>query len=121
MRTAFLDITPVLQVRDMPKAIDFYVEKLGFELRFRDSESGPRYAVVRRYGVELHLQRHDEGSFQPERGDALMLRIHVGDPDALFAEYADKGVFHAQTSIRDTPWRTREFGIYDLNGHGLTF
>ena len=50
-----------------------------------------------------------------------MLRIRVVDPDALFAEFAPKGVFGDHTAVRDTPWGTREFGFYDLNGHGLTF
>ena len=121
MGTTFLDLAPVLQVRDVPAAIAYYVDRLGFELRFRDSETDPRYAGMRRHGVEVHLQWHDETSFRPERGDALMVRIRVVDPDALFAEYADKGVFHEKTHLRDTPWGTREFGFYDLNGHGLTF
>ena len=41
--------------------------------------------------------------------------------DALFVEYQDKGVFHSQTALRYTPWGTREFAFYDLNGNGLFF
>ena len=121
MGTTFLDLSPVLQARNVPDAIAYYVDRLGFELRFRDDETQPRYAGVRRHGVEFHLQWHDESSFQPERGDALMVRIRVVDPDALFAEYAAKGVFGDHTAVRDTTRGTREFGFYDLNGHGLTF
>jgi uncharacterized glyoxalase superfamily protein PhnB len=112
---------PVLQVRDVPAAIDYYVARLGFALSFQDDPAAPRYAGVVRDAVELHLQWHDETSFRPDRGDALMLRFVVDDPAALFQEYASKGVFHAETQLRNTPWGTREFAIYDLNGHGLTF
>jgi hypothetical protein len=29
--------------------------------------------------------------------------------------------FHAMTALRDTPWGTREFAFYDLNGNALFF
>lgn len=50
-----------------------------------------------------------------------MLRFVVEDVDALFEEWKDKGVFHENTSLRRTPWGTREFAFYDLDGNGLTF
>jgi uncharacterized glyoxalase superfamily protein PhnB len=117
----FLSLHPVLQATDVTAAIEWYVDRLGFQLAFRDDPLAPRYAAVRRDQIELHLQWHDETSFRPDRGDALMLRLLVEDPDALFRDYATKGVFHDRTALRDTPWRTREFAFYDLNGHGLTF
>jgi hypothetical protein len=33
----------------------------------------------------------------------------------------DKQVFQDHTALSDTPWRTREFAFYDLDGNGLTF
>lgn len=33
----------------------------------------------------------------------------------------DKGVFHSQTALRYTPWGTRDFAFYDLNGNGIFF
>lgn len=50
-----------------------------------------------------------------------MLRLIVDDPDALFREYEDKGVFHDQTQLRETSWGTREFAFWELNNNGLTF
>ena len=72
-------------------------------------------------GVELHLQWHDEIDFKDVEAGTLMLRFAVADPDVLFLEYEGKGVFHEQTQLRDTPWGTREFAFFDLDGHGLTF
>lgn len=38
-----------------------------------------------------------------------MLRLVVDDPNLLFDEYKDKGVFHEHTQLDDTEWGTREF------------
>jgi uncharacterized glyoxalase superfamily protein PhnB len=118
----FKEVQPVLPVRDVDRALRFYVERLGFQLAFRD-RPGPdvRYAGLRRDGVELHLQWHDEADFHGVEAGTLMLRFVVDDPDALFAEYEDKGVFHERTRLADTPWGTREFGFFDPDGNGLTF
>jgi len=121
MRRAQLrEVNPVLPVRDVPEAIRYYTERLGFALRFQDRPQDPRYAGVERDGVRLHLQWHDAADFR-DAVDAVMLRFVVDDVDALFAEYADRAVFHAQTALRDTDWGTREFAFYDRDGNGLTF
>ena len=115
----FKEIHPVLPCQDVALAVRFYVEKLGFALGFQDDGKNPHYAGVRRDQVELHLQWHDGKEW--ERVERPMIRFQVADPDALFAEYEDKGVFHQQTAVRNTDWGTREFAFYDLNQNGLTF
>jgi hypothetical protein len=50
-----------------------------------------------------------------------MFRLVVDDPDALFEEHRDKGVFQECTQLRSTSWGTREFAISDLNRNVLTF
>jgi catechol 2,3-dioxygenase-like lactoylglutathione lyase family enzyme len=120
--TKFKEVHPVLPARDIDKALRFYVERLGFRLAFRDLP-GPdaKYVGLRRDGVELHLQWHEEADFKGVEAGTLMLRFLVDDPDALFGEYKDKGVFHERTHLADTPWGTREFAFFDLDGNGLTF
>ncbi len=115
------DVIPVLPARDVGEALQFYVERLGFEVSFKDSDDKPTYAGVRRGGVRLHLQFQFEKDFQAGTAGQCMLRFLVDDPDALFEEYKDKGVFHERTKLRDTPWGTREFAFWDLNKNGLTF
>src|SRR5882762_10238141 len=51
-------VHPVLMSRDVDNAIRFY-EKLGFVLVGQDTPVMPRYARMRRDGVELHFQWHD--------------------------------------------------------------
>ena len=114
-------VIPVLPARDVAEAIRFYVERLGFELFLKDSDDKPTYAGLRRGGVRLHLQFQFEKDFEAGTAGQCMLRLLVDDPDALFAEYKDKGVFHERTQLRDTTWGTREFAFWDLNRNGLTF
>src|ERR1035437_10157003 len=45
-------------VRDVQRAIRFY-KSIGFALRSQDVPNDPKYAVIARDGVELHLQWHD--------------------------------------------------------------
>ena len=119
--TKFEDVIPVLPARDVGEAIRFYVERLGFEVCFKDSDDKPTYAGLRRGGVRLHLQFQFEKDFQAGTAGQCMLRLFVDSPDALFEEYKDKGIFHEHTALKDTPWRTREFAFWDLNRNGLTF
>ena len=116
----FREVNPVLPVRDVNNAARYYCAKLGFGLRFQDDPQDPKYAGVARDGVRRHLQWHDPTSFR-EGVDTLILRFLIADVDALSAEYKDQGVFHERTALRDTPWGTREFSFYDLDGNGLTF
>lgn len=117
MRTAtFGPVQPIVGTRDLERAIRFYVERLGFTLAFRDSPPPSNYVGFRRDRAELHMQ------FQYEHEmSTLRLRIVVDDPDALYEEYREKGVFHEGTQPRDTPWGTREFAIYDPDRNSLTF
>jgi hypothetical protein len=69
----------------------------------------------------LHLQFQFEENFEAGTAGQAMPRLVVDDPDALFREYGDKGVFHDQTQLSDTPWGTREFAFWDLDHNGLTF
>ena len=112
----FRQLQPILGTRDLEKAIDFYVDRLGFTLAFRDPSAPTNYAGLRRDGVELHLQFQDEHEMATTR-----LRFVVDDPDALYEEYKDKQVFPVGTQLTDTPWGTREFVLYDLDRNALTF
>lgn len=120
MPATFHAIHPVLGARDVPLAVAWYVERLGFTLMFNDADP-IRYAGVRRDDVELHLQWQEDRYFPAEGEDAPAYRFLVDDPDALYAEFRASGALAATAHLRDTPWHTREFGAYDLNGNALMF
>ena len=114
-------VQPVLMVRDVSAAIAFYA-RLGFSEAFRDVPDAPRYAGVRRDGVELHLQWHSPEDWQRwAGGDRPNYRFYVPAVDDLFAELRERGALPASAAVRDTPWGTREFHVRDLDGNGLQF
>ena len=119
MTAKFTAVNPVLPVRNVSQALAYYVDKLGFAYLFQDAVENPMYAGIRRDDVELHLQWHDEASFDVV--EKLNLRFVIADVAALFLEYEGQGVFHERTAVRDTDWGTREFAFYDPDGNGLTF
>lgn len=112
-------VLPVLMVRDVPASIQFY-SRLGFHEAFRDDPADPKYAGVRRDGIELHMQWHDakEWDFPNDRPT---YRFVVQDVDGLFAEFRDRGVLNPTAAPRDTPWGTREFHVQDPDRNGLQF
>lgn len=115
------DVIPILDVRDVSRALDYYVQKLGFKIEFRYQEDPDNYAGVYRDNVYLHMQWQHPDEFEKGTAGRLRFRILVTDPDAIFQEYKDKGIIDEKTQIRDTEWGTREFGIRDLDGNGLIF
>lgn len=119
MGANFVVVHPVLGAHDVAATVAWYVDKLGFSRLFDDGGAPVRYAGVQRDGVELHIQWHDVESFAGPDGDCPAYRFLVNDPDALFTEYNAKGV--TASPVRDTPWGTREFGVYDPNGMALSF
>jgi uncharacterized glyoxalase superfamily protein PhnB len=120
MKAILQSVHPVLGAREVSAAARWYVERLGFTLSFDDQTNPIRYAGIRRDGVELHLQWQDESYFPAPGEDAPAYRFHVDDPDAYCAECIQRGL-KPTAALRDTPWGTREWGVYDPNGHALHF
>jgi catechol 2,3-dioxygenase-like lactoylglutathione lyase family enzyme len=112
----FKEAHPILGTRDIQRAIAFYTERLGFRLAFGDKADPPNYVGFRRDAVELHMQFQ----FEHEMG-TIRLRFLVEDPDTLFNEYRQRAIECTPNSVRDTPWGTREFALYDPDRNALTF
>jgi len=112
----FKETHPILGTRYIQRAIKFYTQRLGFQLAFRDKTDPPNYVGFRRDAVELHMQFQ----FEHEMG-TIRLRFLVEHPDALFDEYRQRGIECSPNNVRDTPWMTREFALYDLDRNALTF
>jgi len=125
---------PALPVRDVPAAVAFYREQLGFEAAHADDG----FAVVVRDEAVLHLwgasddgwaERDDLAARPVPSGAESFLagtascRIEVGDVDALFAELAPRGVLHptVRGAVATTDFGTREFPTLDLDGNLVTF
>jgi catechol 2,3-dioxygenase-like lactoylglutathione lyase family enzyme len=104
-----------LAVRDIPTALDFYIEKLGFQKAFTYGEP-PAFAGVNLGRVQLFLQ---QGTPTPstETGAVYFL---VGDADQLYEFHRMNGVEIAQV-IDDRPYGIRDYVVRDLYGYNLVF
>jgi len=94
----FKETHPILGTRDIQRAIEFYTQKLGFQLAFEDKADPPNYVGFRRDAVELHMQFQFEFELA-----TIRLRFLVEDPDVLFDEYRQRGVECTPNSVHDTP------------------
>ena len=119
-------VGPVLGVRNVQAATDYYTGTLGFEcpggvFQGAGEGEGGVYAVVRRGGIEIHLQIRRREVFAGERaGIESDAYIFVEDADALCREFEAKGVV-VQRALADAPYGLRDFVIEDLDGHRLAF
>ena len=109
--TALETAIPVLPVRDVPKAVAFYREKLGFVPLF---EYGP-YAGVKRGPIEVHLDGHGNPA------SPVTARIAVRGVDELYAELEKQGVIDPNEPLETKPFGMRQFSARDGDGNRLTF
>ena len=117
-------ISPCFIVSHVPRAIDFYQNRLGFEIRFADPAEQPFFAIVGREGVQIFLKSVPEVAAQPNptrhKWAAWDAFIYVANPDALVMEFADRGLaFHRE--ITDRPDGVRGFEVSDRDGYVLFF
>lgn len=114
---------PFFVVSDVGRSIGFYRYKLGFESWHQEPEHEPFFAIVGRDGAMLFLK---SGQAEPlpnskrhptMRWDAY---VSVNDPDALTAEFIDRGV-EFSAPLADTHDGLRGFEITDPDGYVLFF
>lgn len=113
MKINFLTI-PVLPSADIARDVAWYREKLGLETHFADS----MYAVLFRDNLWLHLQWHADTQDDPLLGGSV-IRLHVDTLKPLFDELIARGTITPEKLKTNTPWKTNEFGFYDLNGNAV--
>ena len=124
---------PALPVRDTAAAVDFYRDRLGFQVVHQDGG----FAVLRRDDAAVHLWEASDESWQerdslerPVRSGAesfiagtASCRIRVEGVDELYAELTQSNVLHpvSRDGVSNTDFGTREFATLDLDGNLLTF
>jgi catechol 2,3-dioxygenase-like lactoylglutathione lyase family enzyme len=104
---------PILPTEDLAEARRFYVEGLGFTVRFDASEDGHRGLLgLERGGIQLTLDCPMDG-----HGRAAAVALEVSDADALYAEWSPKVM--VSRPPHDEPWGARTFGLHDPSGNTL--
>ena len=114
-------IAPVFFTLDIPATLAYYREKLGFECLGTWLEP-PVYAIVARDQRAIHFRCAEPPKANPDKyGEELLdAYVSVEDADALYAEYAARGVEFTR-ALGNTPWGSREFVVKDCDGRLLAF
>jgi catechol 2,3-dioxygenase-like lactoylglutathione lyase family enzyme len=116
MSTTFLHTVPVLPTTDIARDVRWYEEKLGLQVYFSD----PMYAVLYRENLILHLQWHSDTVDDPLLGGSVV-RVLVNNIQPLFEELVGRGTVERDQFKTNTPWKTNEFGFFDLNRNAIFF
>lgn len=114
-------IVPVFFTLDIPSTLSYYERKLGFEC-LGTWQDPPVYAIVARDRHAIHFRCAEPPAANPEKYEEELLDayLHVEDADALYAEYAAKGVEFTR-GVSNMPWNSREFVLKDCDGRLLAF
>src|SRR5262245_12400026 len=102
----FESVVPILNVRNVPASLAYYVDKLGFVEEW--AWDGPEtYASVRRDAVRIFLCQDAQGA------PGTWISIFIHDVDALYADYRRTGAIIRQMPT-NYPWGVREMNVEDL-------
>jgi catechol 2,3-dioxygenase-like lactoylglutathione lyase family enzyme len=117
---------PQLFVADVDASCRFFVETLGFTVRFKYGQP-PFYALIQRDGARLNLRfvhtpvlLADTGTDNKAERDLLSASIPVSNVKSLYAEYRAAAAPLAQP-LKKQPWGTRDFIVRDPDGNLLHF
>jgi len=117
---------PQLFVADVDVSCRFFVETLGFTLRFKYGQPA-FYALIQRDGARLNLRfvhapvlLQDLGTDKEVERDLLAASIPVENIKSLYAEYKAAGARIHQV-LKKQPWGSRDFIVQDLDGNLIQF
>jgi uncharacterized glyoxalase superfamily protein PhnB len=123
---------PLLLVYDVPTAIAFYRDVLGFELiqtsvPFDDAKDNYGWAMLRKNGIELMLNNMYENNIRPAQPDVVRSGHHrdttiyfsCRDVDGVYVYLRDKGI--AVREPVNTYYGMRQVQTFDPDGYSLVF
>jgi catechol 2,3-dioxygenase-like lactoylglutathione lyase family enzyme len=116
MPVEFHTTIPFLACADVEAALEFYVEKLGFEKDWTRGEP-PTDGGVRRGHICLYFMQNAELAARV-RGSEVMLQV-----SPLADVYKEHLARQAPISagITEEPWGVREYSVTDPHGYRLRF
>jgi catechol 2,3-dioxygenase-like lactoylglutathione lyase family enzyme len=118
-------ISPSFIVASLKTSVAFYVDKLGFEVRYIGPDDDPFWAIIDCDEISIFLKEiapdikpiPNHTRHEWARWDAY---ISADDPDALFEEYQSRGVVFHQP-LKDDDDGLRGFEVADADGYVLFF
>ena len=117
---------PQLFVADVDVSCRFFVETLGFTLRFKYGQPA-FYALIQRDGARLNLRfvhrpvlLRDPGTDKEAERDLLAASIPVENIKSLYVEYKAAAAPMHQV-LKKQPWGLRDFIVRDPDGNLIHF
>jgi catechol 2,3-dioxygenase-like lactoylglutathione lyase family enzyme len=102
-----------LAVRDIPTAVDFYTNKLGFSLAFTWGDP-PSFAGVNLGDIQIFLRQAT-----PDPNGSVVFFV-IGDADEIYEFHRANAVEIAEEPA-DKPWGFHDYTVRDLDGNYLVF
>jgi uncharacterized glyoxalase superfamily protein PhnB len=118
--TKVTSLAPQFLVDDLPAAITYYIDQLGFKLDFVYESF---YASVSRDGFSIHLKCSPKtlaDRAHRKQNEHLDVYVGVQGIETLFEELKSKGA-QIIRSLEDRPWACKDFSIEDPDGYILCF
>ncbi len=109
---------PIFRIFSKEKAIEFYVDYLGFTIDWEHqlATESPLYLQISRGDLVLHLSEH-HGDAVPGAG----IYVEMKGLDSFFAELEAKQYRDQRPEIQPTDWGTRIMTITDPFGNRIRF
>ena len=108
MTIAFTGAVPIFRVNDLDAALQYYVQKLGFTIRWQ----WPLFASVGRGHAMVFLCEGGQGH------PGAWVSVFMKDVMPLYEEYKEKGALIVEPPM-NFPWGHCEFLVKDLDGNIL--
>jgi uncharacterized glyoxalase superfamily protein PhnB len=104
---------PILPANDLRVAKEFYVDRLGFDVRFEATENGMTGLLgVDRGSISLTLDSPMSG-----HGRDACVSLQVEDADAYYDEWRDR--VDIRRPPMNEPWGARTFDVIDPFGNTI--
>lgn len=117
MQATALNLSPMLETKDLQATMHFYTEVLGFNCDTFSEEWG--WAHFSKDKIAIMFSRPNEERNIPEPIMSGSLYIEVNDVDSVWDEL--KYTARICYPIENFEYGMREFGVFDNNGYLLQF
>jgi len=111
------DVVPKLPMRNKAATLDYYTNKLGFQLF--GSAHYDDYLMVEKDNIQIHFFKFEALNPKENYGQVY---IRTNDIEGLYRSMlANEVDIHPSGSLEVKPWGQREFSLLDPDNNLLTF
>jgi DNA-binding transcriptional MerR regulator/catechol 2,3-dioxygenase-like lactoylglutathione lyase family enzyme len=114
--TKFLGVSPRLPVADLDRAIAFYKDTLGFQLKNSFPKNKPTFAIIARGEAWLQLYVPERARTEPY-GEGVSLSFNVVDARPVYEAVKDRVTIDWGPEVYS--YGRREFSFKDPDGYGI--